>query len=360
MNPETRPPERAILGQLSKLKSGNTMSMRYEEFCADPSRRHDILLEKLAGLGHETDRPYSGPDRFDASVEIRVHAGEWHWLRSVYLDVLALAPHRKRFLDEGVASTLPDPDWARTCLDKFECGVRLKAAGFGVPWSSLSLEEARHALKGDQFRFPVVVKARHGYGSLGMALCREMGDLEFHYRRMTGNSGANDPIGMSREASALIQEHVSGPELCALLVNDLDGRHAAHFVTEIHEMRAGESDRATTLDPETLGDLPRRFSELTRHGGIWGIDVLLGDGGPVVVDVNPRFTGDYPFQHIAGANIPAALIAWAEGAIPDPAWLRAEVGVSGYKDLMPTRELSSLINPTPPLPAIKAGKSGEF
>jgi carbamoyl-phosphate synthase large subunit len=49
--------------------------------------------------------------------------------------------------------------------------------------------------------------------------------------------------------------------------------------------------------------------------------------------MNPRFTGHYPFSHIAGANIPAALVAWAKGQTADPAWLRVIPGVKGYKGI---------------------------
>lgn len=53
--------------------------------------------------------------------------------------------------------------------------------------------------------------------------------------------------------------------------------------------------------------------------------------------IKSYFTGDYPFHHIAGANIPAALLAWAKGQEPDASWLQAEIGVRGFKDLVPAR-----------------------
>ncbi|MGA8478635.1 MAG: hypothetical protein WB696_11815 [Chthoniobacterales bacterium] len=58
-----------------------------------------------------------------------------------------------------------------------------------------------------------------------------------------------------------------------------------------------------------------------------------------MIDINPRFGGGYPFSHIAGANLPAALIAWANGQQPDPAWFRVEANVaaSRYDSLSVTK-----------------------
>lgn len=256
------------------------------------------------------------------------------------LDALKLSSERERLGREGVIAVLPSPEWARICLDKYECGARLRAAGFAVPWSALTLAEAADAVANGAVRFPLVVKARYGFGSLGLALCQDMEELNWFYRRAEADlrdSIVNRFVDASTQAPVLVQEHVGGPELTLVLVNDFDGRHAAHFVTEVHGMRAGESDRATTLDSDALGDLPERLAKLTRHVGVWGADIRMGGGHPAIIDLNPRFTGDYPFQHLAGADVPAALIAWAKGATPDPAWLRSEPGVTGYKELVPVR-----------------------
>lgn len=258
------------------------------------------------------------------------------------LDTLALAPMRDRLRAIGVRAMLPDADWARVALDKFACGERLRGAGFGVPWASVDLEETRRALATGRVGYPLLIKARYGFGSAGLDVCSDDAELEVMARRWRegGQAGLIARFlgeGAATVSQVVFQEKAVGPEWCLGLVHDLEGNPAAHFLCEVHSMRAGESDRVSTVQGDLLGDLPERLSALTRHMGIWGVDVLANGGRPLIIDLNPRFTGDYPFQHLAGANVPAALVAWARGEVPDPAWLRPAVGVRGYKDLVPMR-----------------------
>ncbi len=256
------------------------------------------------------------------------------------LDVLALAPHRDRLRASGVIAMLPDAEWARLCLDKFACGERLRSADFGVPWACISLAAARAALASGEVRFPLVVKARLGFGSLSLHRCHNLEQLQWLYESALAelqDTIVDKFVSLPLDERVLIQECVTGPERCINIVHDLAGRYAAHFVTEVHAMRAGESDSASTLARDALGDLPHRLSQWTRHIGLWGVDVLLDHEQPQIIDINPRFTGDYAFQHLAGADVPAALIAWAQGIEPERAWLQPAAGVRGYKDLVPTR-----------------------
>jgi carbamoyl-phosphate synthase large subunit len=47
--------------------------------------------------------------------------------------------------------------------------------------------------------------------------------------------------------------------------------------------------------------------------------------------VNARFGGGYPLSHVAGADIPAAYVAWGLGRDPEPDWLRTRPGTIAAK-----------------------------
>lgn len=101
------------------------------------------------------------------ALALRTRAGLVCSLHNV--EGFALAQHRQRFVDAGIVALLPTPEWARLCLDKLACGVFLRTVGFEAPWASTSLTETAVALAQGDLHFPLVIKARLGYGSLALA-----------------------------------------------------------------------------------------------------------------------------------------------------------------------------------------------
>lgn len=256
------------------------------------------------------------------------------------LDVFVLSKHIKRLKEIGVFPVLPSEEWGRISLDKYECTRTLQSFGFHVPWTSINLEKTEVLINEKKIFFPLIVKSRMGFGSQGFKICYSVNELKLAYEDALQNiksSGVGDFIRIPDGEGVLIQQGIFGKEYCIDIVNDLSGRYACSLMVEIHSMRAGESDMATTVDPVLAGDLPVKFSQMTSHVGAWGIDCLEDQGVFRIIDINPRFTGDYPFHQLAGANIPAALLAWSQGLDADAMWLEEEFGVRGYKDLVPTR-----------------------
>lgn len=255
------------------------------------------------------------------------------------LDVYMLSQDQQWLSDAGIAHTLPTAEWGRISLDKLESTNLLEQKGIPVPKTTVNFAGALEAIRNGEMRFPLIVKARAGFGSQGLAKCNNETELQAAFNTAAEQalaSGSNQYIPLPEHEMVLIQQAITGREVCVGILNDLNGAYRAHFACEVHSMRSGESDWATSLDRKPFVATASAFSGLTKHRGIWGVDFVEDDGVYKAIDINPRFTGDYPFHHLAGANVPAALLAWATGSNAVEDCFYSNPGVTGFKDLVPT------------------------
>ena len=124
---------------------------------------------------------------------------------------------------------------------------------------------------------------------------------------------------------------MTGQEHGLDIINNLDGLYITTFVKRKLTMRAGETDRAVTVENAEIKQLGEKIGQNLGHIGNLDCDVMVGSKGLCVLELNPRFGGGYPFSQIAGANIPAALIAWANGEKAHESWLRVEGNIKSSK-----------------------------
>lgn len=144
---------------------------------------------------------------------------------------------------------------------------------------------------------------------------------------------SNRLLTASGQDSLIFQETIEGEEFGLDVVNDLKARFVTCFVKRKLAMRAGETDAAETVCDRTLEQFGRHIGDALGHVGLLDVDLIVRDGVPYLLEMNPRFGGHYPFSHMAGANIPAAFVAWVQGMQPDPSWLRVKTGVTCFKDI---------------------------
>lgn len=240
------------------------------------------------------------------------------------LELPVLAGRRAQFSNVGTIPVVSDSDVIATCSDKWATHEVLRRWGVPAPRTFLSLAQARAALSSGEITFPVVVKPRWGSASIGIEYPADDDELELAYRLTQIRIRRTCIAEMSAEDPArtvLVQQHMPGPEYGLDVINDLDGRYVTTFVKQKLAMRAGETDRAITIDDDQLQKLGETLGRHLGHIGNLDCDVFVSDGQPYVVEMNPRFGGGYPFSHLAGANLPAALVAWAAGRQPDSRWL---------------------------------------
>ncbi|HSC29062.1 MAG TPA: ATP-grasp domain-containing protein [Vicinamibacterales bacterium] len=250
------------------------------------------------------------------------------------LELPVLARHRERFRAERTVAVVSSPEVIDACFDKWVTARFLASCGVACPRTYLTLRDARTALDRGEIALPLVIKPRWGSASVGIVHVERADDLAPAYqlvRRQLAGSILAEASGRDPERAVLIQERLLGQEYGLDVVNDLDGRHLATFARLKLVMRAGETDRAVTVESDEFDRVGATIGRRLGHAGNLDCDVFLAADRLYVLELNPRFGGGYPFSHLAGANLPAALIAWASGETPDPSWLRVRPGVTAAK-----------------------------
>ncbi len=286
----------------------------------------------------EADQAFVVPPASDRSyIDHVLHICQKHGVRLLCslndLELPVLAQHRNSFLENGTIPVVSSLKVVETCFDKWATNHFLRKIGLTPPRTYVTLGEARSGLAGD-LSFPLVIKPRWGTASIGIEYPEDMEELEVTYRLATIRLMRSFLAGVSSkdwDRCVLIQERLGGEEFGLDIVNDLSGRYVTTFVKRKLAMRAGETDKAVTVAHEALEAIGKRIGKTLGHVGNLDCDVFVSGTDCYVLEMNPRFGGGYPFSHEAGANLPAAMIAWAKGEIPDPKWLAIESGVASAK-----------------------------
>jgi carbamoyl-phosphate synthase large subunit len=250
------------------------------------------------------------------------------------LELPLLARHNARFREVGTIPVISSPEVVDLCSDKWRTFKFLKASDLKTPNTYLSMADAREALSRREITFPLVVKPRWGSASIGIAYSDDDEELNLDYtlaKKRLPRTFLREINGTDPERCILIQERLCGQEYGLDVVNDLEGHYVCTFVKRKLAMRAGETDRAITVKNDLLEGIGGEIGRKLGHIGVLDCDAIVTEDGCYVLDLNPRFGGGYPFSHIAGANLPAVLVAWANREEPDPHWLRVEPNVTASK-----------------------------
>jgi carbamoyl-phosphate synthase large subunit len=246
-----------------------------------------------------------------------------------------LAAQRQRFRDVGTIAVVLDPHLTRICLDKWLTFDFVRKAGWATPASFVSFEAAQESLRRGDLQFPVLLKPRCGQGSICIEVAHDAQELSAYYRLLIAKLARMDSNGLLMEdtdAPLLLQQYLPGRQYDLEIVNDLEGHYVSVLAKEKLAARAGECELAVTVEEPRLTALGRQISDRMGHPGVLDVDIIEQGETLHVLEFNPRFGGCYPFSHMAGANLPAAYIAWVRGEPPDPSWLHVKPGVRCFKD----------------------------
>lgn len=253
------------------------------------------------------------------------------------IDVLILAKNRDKFENIGVTLVVSNYDFIKICNDKWLTYNFLISCGLNTPKTYLSKEDFYQAVKHGEINYPVIIKPRWGMGSLSIYEVCNNDELNILYQKILNgiNSSylkyetAQDPNNC-----ILIQEKIDGQEYGLDIINDLESNYINTIVKKKYAMRSGETDCAEIMKNQDMIDIGKKISSLSKHIANLDVDLFLDKKGKIyVLEMNSRFGGGYPFSHIAGVNLPRAIVEWVNGNKVDAEILNAKVGVTAHKDI---------------------------
>lgn len=255
------------------------------------------------------------------------------------IDLLVLAEHKDLFDRIGTRLIVSDYEFIKICNDKWRTYCFLKENGFHVPKTYLSLQKVMLALDNGELQYPIIVKPRFGCGSLAVSVAEDEMALLYYYRRNTRavNRTYLKYESAQVEEKIIFQEKLDGQEYGIDIINDLNGVYQNAVIKRKIAMRAGETDIAEIIDNEEIERESRRLAQVTKHIANVDCDMFLVEGVPYILEMNARFGGGYPFSHMAGCDLPQAIVNWVKGKTVPPELLEVLTGVRGYKELVLTR-----------------------
>ena len=243
------------------------------------------------------------------------------------LELPILSEHKAEFEQAGVTLVVSSQQVIDICFDKYKTAQYILSLGLDTPLTFVDYDKAVQAIQNGQLKFPLVLKPRWGSGSIGIEFVEDMEELEIVYnllrKKIKKTILATASVG---DDFILIQEKISGPEYGLDIMNDLHGKHVAVSVKQKLAMRAGETDKAVTVDNAAVRSIGQTIGSNLKHVGNLDCDILERDGKYYVLELNPRFGGGYPFSYEAGVNMPKAIIEWAKGNEVDPKILQPIYG----------------------------------
>lgn len=264
----------------------------------------------------------------DNYIERTIEVCRQHNIKAIIslndLELPILAANRSRFEEIGVKLIVSDPEVIDICFDKYKTAKFVESLGLNTPQTFVDYNEAVNAINEQVLKFPLVLKPRWGSGSIGIEFVNSMEELEEVYaillKKVKASILATASIG---DEYILIQKKIEGQEYGMDVMNDLEGNHMAVSVKKKLAMRAGETDKAQTVDNSEIRAIGRRLGETLRHVGNLDVDIFEKDGKYYILELNPRFGGGFPFSYEAGVNFPGAIIEWLKGNEIDVSMLQA-------------------------------------
>ena len=201
-------------------------------------------------------------------------------------EIYILSGYLEIFAKNGITVVVSDKRVLDICYDKLKMNEFLEKIGLAHPLTFQRRQDFEAAFQRGEVSFPVVLKPIFGSGSVDTYFVDDMEKVQTLFHK-----------GM------IIQEMLCGSEYGTDTFNSFAGQPLRCIVKKKILMRSGETDKSVSVDDEQLVQTLLLLAEKLGHVANLDCDIIVSNGTPYVIDMNPRFGGGYPATHAIGVNL---------------------------------------------------------
>ena len=204
-------------------------------------------------------------------------------------EIALLASHRDELQEMGILPLCP-ADWtARLCFDKYEMFMHLRQKGVRTVLTYNTLASFQEGLRAGEIAFPVFMKPVTGSGSVGVARCDSMQEVEKKW--------------YDGKFTYIIQELMTGGDCDAdVYVDCISHKPVAIFSKKKIESRIGGASKTISYKDPKLFSFVEEVCSVLELNGPCDMDFFVKDGKYYLSEINPRFGGAYLHAHAAGVD----------------------------------------------------------
>ena len=204
-------------------------------------------------------------------------------------EIALLASHRDELQEMGILPLCP-ADWtARLCFDKYEMFMHLRQKGVRTVLTYNTLASFQEGLRAGEIAFPVFMKPITGSGSVGVARCDTMQEVEKKW--------------YDGKFTYIIQELMTGGDCDAdVYVDCISHKPVAIFSKKKIESRIGGASKTISYKDPKLFSFVEEVCSVLELNGPCDMDFFMKDGEYYLSEINPRFGGAYLHAYAAGVD----------------------------------------------------------
>ncbi len=264
-----------------------------DPLCICAFTRHVRRVHRVPAFG---DDPFGW---LEAAVAVYTD-GAFDVLLPTQEQVAVLSRATDRLREQAVATVVPPFAALAMVQDKVSAFATLARLGLPQPPSAV-ITSAREWAAWDAF--PAYLKKPIGTATSGV-------------RRLAGSADLSDPAWQA-EDGLLVQREVPGPLVMIQSVFAAGELVAFHACTRTGEGARGGASNKRGIELPAVREHIRELGDALRWHGALSADVILGEQGPVFIDINPRLVE--PMNALrSGVDLLTPLLQLARGRTPAP------------------------------------------